>query len=360
MIEGLRKNGIIVTECHQPLWQGIEDRINIVQGGWRRPKFWWRVFRSYLQVIIQHSQIRDYDILMVGYPGQLDVFIGRILSKLRRRPLVWDVFMSIYLIASERGMVERKVNGVKILKFLEKIALRLPDMLIIDTADYALWMEVTYGIRADRFSLIPTGADDRVFRRGDSPTPKEKPFRVLYHGTFIPNHGVETIIEAANVLKELEGLEFEFIGNGPDRSKAMKQARDYHIKNIHFIEWLDKEALVQRIRRADVCLGAFGSTPQSVMTVQNKIYEGLAMAKPVITGDSMAVRRSLIPGEAVWVCRRADPMALSEAILRLYSDPALRNKLMEGGYKAFIENYDLVHIGQALIKAMETKLRLSW
>ena len=57
------------------------------------------------------------------------------------------------------------------------------------------------------------------------------------------------------------------------------------------------------------------------MTVQNKIYEGLAMAKPVITGDSPAVRRNLTPGENIWVCRREDPQALAEAIRTLFEHP---------------------------------------
>ena len=37
--------------------------------------------------------------------------------------------------------------------------------------------------------------------------------------------------------------------------------------------------------KASVCLGVFEQLLKSMMTVQNKIYEGLAMAKPVISGE---------------------------------------------------------------------------
>ena len=357
IIEGLRRNGIKVTECHQSLWRGIEDRMMAIGGGWSSPKFWGRVIQTYFRLMVSYSKIPDYDFLMVGYPGQFDVFLARILSLLKGRPLGWDVFMSIYLIALERGLGQKHPQILKVLRRIEGWALRLPQLLVIDTRDYALWMQDTHGIKADRFSLVPTGADDRVFHRRAIPPKTDRSFLVLYYGTFIPNHGVEFIVEAAFLLREQEGLRFEFIGDGPDRPKIWEQAQKYRLKNLTFIDWLDKEALVLRIQQADICLGAFGTTPQSVMTVQNKIYEGLAMAKPVITGDSPAVRRNLTHGENIWVCRRADPQALAEAIQTLYANPALTESLGEKGYETFISTYDLKHIGQTLSRAIEMETR---
>ena len=357
LIEGLRRNGIMVTECHQPLWRGIEDRIKVIGGGWSSPKFLGRVIRTYFRLLADYSKITDYDLLMVGYPGQFDIFLARILSWLKGRPLGWDVFMSIYLIALERGLGKKHPRMLKVLRRIEKRALRLPHLLVIDTRDYALWMQATHGIKADRFSLVPTGADDRVFHRRAIPPQTERPFLVLYYGTFIPNHGVEFIVEAAFLLREEEGLQFEFIGDGPDRPKVWEQAQKHRLKNISFVDWLDKDALVLRIQQADICLGAFGTTPQSVMTVQNKIYEGLAMAKPVITGDSPAVRRNLTHGEDIWLCRRADPQALAEAIRTLHANPELVDRLGEKGYETFVGHYDLKHIGQTLSRAIETEMR---
>ena len=67
------------------------------------------------------------------------------------------------------------------------------------------------------------------------------------------------------------------------------------------------------------------------MTVQNKVYEGLAMAKPVITGDGPAVRAALTHGENVYLCRRADGADLAQAISILHDDAGLRRRLGEMG-----------------------------
>ena len=82
------------------------------------------------------------------------------------------------------------------------------------------------------------------------------------------------------------------------------------------------------------------------MTVQNKIYEGLAMAKPVITGDGPAVRATLTHGEDVYLCRRSDPSALAQAINALYTDPGLRGRLAEHGRRLFLAKFDLMHNGR--------------
>jgi glycosyltransferase involved in cell wall biosynthesis len=343
MMEGLRRVGVEVIECHEQLWRGITDRVEAASGGWMRPGFWWRLVKAYLRLIHKHKHIPDYDLMLVGYPGQLDVFLARRLSRQRGVPLVWDVFMSIYLIAVERDLEQRSRLSVNLLKTLEGRALRLPDLLILDTAEYVTWFQKTYGIAPERFRLVPTGADERVYQ----PQPanrQDNDFRVIYYGTFIPNHGVEQMIEAAGLLADEPNIHFAFIGDGPEREKAQARAQQLNL-SVEFVPWMEPEALASRAAQADAILGAFGTTPQSMMTVQNKIFEGLAMGKAVVTGDSPAVRAVLRHGEQALLCERGNPAALAQAIQALRDHPQLRQRLEQNGQRLFQEHYSLAQIG---------------
>jgi len=217
MIKGLRKNGVEVIECHENLWTGIDDRVNAVEKGIFNPKLWKRMFGVYFRLLKKFKKLPDFDVLVVGYPGQFDVFFAKLLTLFKRKPIVWDVFMSIYLVAMERELHKKNSFSVKLLKFIEYIALRIPNKLIIDTKQYANWFNKTYKIAKEKFCLIPTGADDDVFflEKYVEYKPKDK-FTVLYYGTYIPNHGVPYIIEAANLLKENSSIIFQFIGTGPE------------------------------------------------------------------------------------------------------------------------------------------------
>lgn len=348
MIAGLQAVGVEVVECHTTLWHGVEDRVKAVSGGWKHPRFWWRVLRAYGRLLRQYRSVGDYDVMFVGYPGQFDVYLARWLTRRRRKPLVWDIFMSIYLIAEERGLVDRHPRMGWFIQGMERRACHLPDLLILDTHAYVDWFNRTYGVAPERFRLVPTGVDDRVFRPLNGHRSPDSKFTAVYYGTFIPNHGVEYIIEAARILQSEDDIHFELIGQGPCRAEAEARARRYGLTNVTFVDWVDKQALPRRVAQANVCLGAFGTTPQSMMTVQNKIYEGLAMGQPVITGDAPTIHQVLTADQHLLLCERANPEALAEAILRLHHDPDLQQRLARNGYRIIQEKYTVRETGKRI------------
>ncbi len=359
MMAGLRQNGVEVVECHEALWHGIEDRVNTVSGGWKKPRFWGRIVQTYARLLRRYWQLGgNYDVLVVGYPGQLDVFLARLLSWIHRKPLAWDIFMSIYLIAVERGLARSSRLAVRLLRGLEWLACRLPDGLILDTAEYAAWFERIHGVAAAGFHLVPTGADSTQFHSLPLP-PESAPFTVIYYGTFIPNHGVPTMLEAARLLAD-QPIHFIFIGDGPDRAVAESMAQG--LLNVTFLGWQTPAQIQQQVAQAHVVLGVFGTTPQSLMTVQNKIYEGLAMGRPVLTGDGPAVANALTHGEHLYLCERANSQALAAGISMLMNNVDLRQHLAAAGRAYFEMGYTVPQLGKrfnAILKAVLSKCHLS-
>ncbi|GIK73496.1 MAG: hypothetical protein BroJett021_24840 [Chloroflexota bacterium] len=309
--------------------------------------------RTYVRLLKRFWEIRqDYDIMVVGYPGQFDVYLARILTWTYRKPLAWDIFMSIYLIAVERNLDKASPFVVKAIQYIERLACRLPDLLIIDTQEYASWFEKMHGIPSTRFLLVPTGADTSRFNLLPTIQIPSDRFPILYYGTFIPNHSVLTIVEAAKLLADDKSIVFMLVGDGPERDKAEQMVKSLKLTNIEFIGWLGIKELQVLVSQSEVCLGAFGTTPQSLMTVQNKIYEGLAMGKPVLTGDGPAVRASFRHGEHLHLCPRADPSALAESIRFLKNNPDYRRQLGSQGHKYFMEHFTIEHLGGVFVEAL--------
>lgn len=352
MMAALQSAGVTVKECHVPLWHGIEDRVNVTVGGWRSPKFWWRVLKAYFQLFSKYSKVGDYDVLMVGYPGQFDVFLARFLANLKKKLLVWDVFMSIYLVAKERKLDENNHSSIKLIRKIEAKALQKPDLLIQDTAEYVKWFHSEYGISLDRFRLIPTGADDRVFKPQLPSSHQDGLFHVLYYGTFIPNHGVKAIIEAAQLLREDSQIIFDLIGDGPDRKAAQEFVDVNGLKNVRFYDWMDQKNLIQWISKSDICLGAFGDTPQSLMTIQNKIYECMAMGKAVISGDSPAVRHEFEHEHEIFICER-NAKQISLAIRKLKSAQELKKTIAHSGYLHYKQKKSISKLGHKLTSYLD-------
>lgn len=345
MIAALRSVGITVKECHVTLWQGIEDRVNAVSGGWKSPRFWMRVIITYAKLIHKFiTTIGPFDVMIVGYPGAFDIFLAKIFCLLKRKKLVWDVLMSIYQVSLERELINPK-NSKSILKLVEGIAAKLADLLILDTPSHVDFFSKLHNLPREKFGVVKLGADENVFYPRSLQVNNEH-FSVLYYGGFLKNHGVSFIIEAANILRE-EDIEFQMIGTGPEFENAVKQVQGYHLGNVHFLGYLEQEDLVTKIAEADVCLGVFGKTTQAEVSINNKIYECMAMGKAIITGDSLAIR-DLAQKGVLMTCSRLAPRDLVASILEVFRNPALKLNLSIHARKYFEEESITKKIGSEL------------
>ena len=83
MIAGLEANGITVYRCHSQLWTSVADRVEQAGGGWRSPAFLWRVIKAYWLLWQRHREIPEYDVMLIGYPGHFDTFLGTFLAARR-------------------------------------------------------------------------------------------------------------------------------------------------------------------------------------------------------------------------------------------------------------------------------------
>jgi glycosyltransferase involved in cell wall biosynthesis len=350
LIAGLRANGAEVYACHAKLWQSIEDRINIASGGWLNPIFWWRLVKTYWHLLQQFRKIPAYDMMIVGYPGHFDVYLAWLITRIQHKPLVWDVLNSLYLISKERGITQRHPITGQLIKFLEKIACNLPEMLLLDTQVFIDWFTNTHKLHHDRFRIVEIGADNRIFQRKQPhPQAPGDAFTVLYYGTYIPNHGVSYIAEAAHRLSDEPGIQFLFVGEGPERAQVYQWVQDVGLSNISFIDWLPREDLIDRMGHADLVLGVFGATEQVNLTNNNKILEGFALEKPVLSARSPALYPEIIHGENIYLVSQASPQEISQAILTLKNQPQLRMKIAQNGYQLFHKTFSVEAIGARLV-----------
>jgi glycosyltransferase involved in cell wall biosynthesis len=92
---------------------------------------------------------------------------------------------------------------------------------------------------------------------------------------------------------------------------------------------------------SDVCLGIFGTSPKAQRVIPNKVFDALAVGRPVLTADTPAVREVLTHGETAWLCPPGDPAALAEALLALRSEEGTRRRLAERGHELFVQRFSI-------------------
>ena len=145
-------------------------------------------------------------------------------------------------------------------------------------------------------------------------------FTVLYSGNLGRLHDIETITEAAKILKD-EPIKFVFIGDGA-KTKIVKQAiENYQLQNILLLPYRPRELLPLSLTACDISLVSLIPGAESIVA-PSKLYGMLSAGRGII---SISVPNSYIDklltnsGCGVNV-PPDDPQQLADIIRQLASD----------------------------------------
>jgi hypothetical protein len=154
--EGLRRNGVEVTECHRVLWAGTADKIARASGGWKQAGFLGKLIVTYLALAGDYARVGDHDVVLVGYAGLLDIYLAWLLTRFSRRPLVLDALLSVYnSIVNERKLAGPSSLKARVVYTLEQNACRLADRVLLDTQAHIHYFCELYGLEESRFVMVP-------------------------------------------------------------------------------------------------------------------------------------------------------------------------------------------------------------
>ena len=164
--DGLERNGVDVITCHSDVWGGIEDKSQVAGFG-RRILILLQWLLRYPALIYRYLKLPDHDAVIVGYLGHLDVLILRPFALLRRKPLIWDAFLSLYsTIVEDRALISPRNPIAWMLYAWEWLACRAADRIILDTASHAEYFIKKFGLNVKHVDAIFVGAEDTAFGCG--------------------------------------------------------------------------------------------------------------------------------------------------------------------------------------------------
>lgn len=312
LISGLKKNGVDVIECR-----------TVSKG-----------FSKYIDLIIKHWRIRNkYDIMIVGFQGIQAVILAKFLT---RKTIIFDAFASLYdSMVMDRKSVKAGSFTAIYYWWLDKISMTLADIVLFDTNEHIDYASNEFGIKKEKFRRIFVGADTDVFY----PVKKEnhsKKIKILFYGSFLPLQGIDYIVKAAKFLEKEKDIVFEIVGWGPEKRKILELFERLKPENLFFTGGLDKGLLREKIGEADLCLGIFGDTNKTKRVIPNKVYDYVAMGKPVITADTPAVRE-LFEDDELMLVKIADYVSLAKAIMVLKNNSELANSIAQKSYQKFLK-----------------------
>lgn len=275
----------------------------------------------------------EYDIVFVYEPSPFTVGLpGALMRRLKKAPLLFwvqDLWPeSLYATGAIKSPWLLKMVGVLVCFIYKRC-----DRVLIQSRGF-MQPAVNAGASADRLHYFPNWAED-IFQpievKRKSPEDLEMPngFRILFAGNLGTAQSLETIISAANRLKDMEDIHWVILGDGRRelwlREQIIKNGLE---KTVHVLGRRPVEQMPCYFSLVDVLLVTLRKDYIFSLTIPSKIQSYLAVGKAIVGALDGEGAEIVKESGAGLVGPAEDSKRLARSVMNLYSMAASQRNEM--------------------------------
>ena len=321
-----------------PRYDNAHSKIRIFSWFW----FAWKL-RGLVSVIADKPDAILYSSpALVGFLG-----VKYLSNEYPDARLVFEVRDIWPLTLVELGGYSPKHPFIRLLQWIEDKAYRDSDR-VVSNLQNAVEHMVSRGMDEAKFSWVPNGFSmDEVTQKQGLPEavlsqlPKDK-FVVGYTGTLGVANALDSLIEAAEKLKDQPAIAFVLVGAGKEKTRLEALVAKKKLTNVSFIDPIPKAQIQSMLAQFDVCFIGLTKDPLFRFGVSpNKLFDYLYSGSPILYAIESGSYTPIIDAGAGFQITSEDSQAISEAVLQLYSIPKAGREIMgANGYRYVLANHE--------------------
>lgn len=180
------------------------------------------------------------------------------------------------------------------------------------------------------------------FFRPDQAVSKSEIFRFIYAGLHGLAQGLDQTLLAFQKAPADAGINLTFVGDGPEKKHLMQMAAEMNLERVLFLESVPKKSMPEILNSADVILVPL--KVQLTGAVPSKLYEAMAMGKPVILIAASEAAFIVNDARCGIVVQPGDVEGLLSAMMDLKSNTEKCRQMGGNGRQAAVQRYDRAEI----------------
>jgi len=233
------------------------------------------------------------------------------------------------------------------------------DRVVVVTTAFKKYLIEHWQVPEEKILVVENGVDTNLFSKLPldinlkRELGAEGKFVVSYIGTIGNAHGLETMVEAASLLRErAPNVLFLLVGEGAEKQHLVSLARSRGLTNVHFVDQQPREKIPAYISASDACLVLLKRTELFKTVLPTKMLEFMSCARPVILGVDGHARKVMEQANAGIFIQPEDPAALADAVVRLAADPGLRESLGRNGRQHVLQYFSRSHTARIYLDVL--------
>lgn len=341
-------DGYRFVRINVPRYSNAHDRRRILA---------WFVFAARL-LRLRRRLSEEPDAVLYSSPHPVGYLAAERLARDSGARLVFEVRDIWPLTLVEVGGYSQGHPFIRILQWIEDRAYQNSDK-VVSNLEGAIEHMQSRGMSRGKFAWVSNGISlDEV--ASPAPLPPEiaaqfpeRGLRIAYTGTLGAANALETLLDAAAMLRDLTDLHIILVGEGRERAYLKAKRDQLDLPNVHFLNGVPKDQVQSVLGKCDACYIGWLNSPLYRWGISaNKIPEYLFSGKPIIHsfgGEADPIAKYecgiTVPPE--------NAQALAGAIRQFHAMPEdERRRMGEKGHQAALEQYDYAKLVRCMEKAL--------
>jgi glycosyltransferase involved in cell wall biosynthesis len=178
--------------------------------------------------------------------------------------------------------VSGKRNGPGYFAFwlLARLLYRLATRIVVLAEGVGTYL-VEHGVPAEKIVFVPNGVDAKAFSTGERV--KRDTLRLVYAGAHGPANGLDTVLRAAEMLRDEPRVSFVLIGDGPAKPALAQEAQRLRLDNLVLQDSVPKAQMPAVLNSCDAGLMVLKDVPVFAFGVSpNKLFDYWGASLPVV------------------------------------------------------------------------------
>src|SRR5690606_36536531 len=156
---------------------------------------------------------------------------------------------------------------------------------------------------------------------------KKESFKIVHFGSLGLANGAHTIIESAKLMRDIENVEFLFVGGGATEKDLFEEVRKHELFNVKFLGKFPMRGVSEIVNFCDVSMVSFLDLPILYTNSPNKLFDSLSAGKPIIVNSAGWTKDMVEEHNCGYFVNPNKPQELVDKVLFLKDNPEIVNKM---------------------------------
>ena len=323
---------------------------------------YWSFIWNGLRFFPSAVENEHYDAILVFAPSPITMAIPAIYLKwkLKTHLAVWvqDLWPES-LVAT--GMINNKI-ALKMVRYMVKGIYACSDTLLVQSQ--AFFKPLTGLAKLDKIHYFPNVIDDMQEQLANEDglpetlkTLLENNFCLIFAGNIGKAQSIETLISAAEKLKNRTDVKIVFVGKGSMLQWAREEVSKLHLDNVVFAGAFPMDVMPSIFSRAKALLVSLNSKQIFSYTIPSKVQAYMSAGRPIIASIDGETARIINEADAGLTCAAADVDGLVACIEQFIEMPkSEREALGLAGRDYFMRNFEIKSQSERLVEILEQRI----